>query len=86
MPSHHAWHMWWHSTHIRYQDIEHRQLKVYRRPTMPYVNNVSGQRSIEFKAGNALHEGNIFDEAMRVRATATRRRQPYTVNCIMEER
>ena len=42
---------------------------------MPYVNNVSGQRSLEFKAGNALHEGNVFDEAMRI-----------TVNCIMEER
>jgi hypothetical protein len=53
---------------------------------MPYVNNVSGQRSLEFKAGNALQEGNVFDKAMRVHATATRKRQPYTVNCIMEER
>lgn len=33
---------------------------------MPYVNVVVGQRSPEFKAGNALHEDALFDGAMRM--------------------
>lgn len=31
---------------------------------------VSGQRSLEFKAGNALQAGNVFDAAMHIRLIA----------------